>query len=217
MIQFISVHVPKCAGTSLQTALTRAYGKKSIYVDSKWSPGNPLSPMNLDPDGYCESFRATGYPLLEGKQGVHGHFHIRKYDLLRDPCIRFAFLRHPVARTISHFRYWQSYRDHPLRKYMWDNRLDVIRFARLPLIRYFYSRTFFGGVARSRFDFVGCTEALNRDLPRLEALLERRLDVATENVTSGNDHLVADAEIRATLESILAEDIAFYREWCAPE
>jgi hypothetical protein len=42
---------------------------------------------------------------------------------------------------------------------------------------------FFGGVDRNRFDFVGCVEALDRDLPRFMELIGQRLDMPTENVT----------------------------------
>lgn len=215
MVGWVSLHVPKCAGSSLGSALVRAYGQSAIYSDLAWSPGNPLSPGNLDPEGQLERYRFGGYSFLSGKEGVHGHFDIRKYDFLPGPCLRFTFLRHPVARTISHYRYWQGrFRPHhPLQSYMRENRLSLLEFARLPIIRYFYSRTFFGGVDRSRFDFVGSTERMERDLPRLAAVLGRPLHLDIENVTSGNEHLVHDAELAEQLENLLAEDVDHYRRW----
>jgi hypothetical protein len=98
---------------------------------------------------------------------------------------------------------------------MLDNRLDVVRFAQLPLIRHFYSRTFFGGVERSRFDFVGCVEDLDGDLPRFEELIGHSLDVRTVNVTAGGGDRADDPETRGKLAAILADDIEFYRQWCA--
>jgi hypothetical protein len=62
MVELISVHVPKCAGTSMRAALERAYGPASIYVDRESSPANPSSPAHLDPIGYRDRFRQHGYP-----------------------------------------------------------------------------------------------------------------------------------------------------------
>jgi hypothetical protein len=216
MIELISVHVPKCAGSSLGSALAGVYGAEAIFVDNASTPGHPNSPANLDPVGYFESFRDSGYPFLRGKRAVHGHFHIRKYDFFTERCLRVTFLRHPVARTISHFRYWQQHprRGHPLHHYMLDNGLDVVRFAQMPLIRHFYSRTFFGGVERSRFDFVGCVEAADRDLPRLTELIGHSLNMPIENVTPRGGEPVDDPETLEKLARILADDIDFYKRWC---
>jgi hypothetical protein len=197
MIELISVHVPKCAGTSLLSALVGAYGAAAVYIDNEDAPGHPTSPVNLDPVGYFAGFGRSGYPFLAGKSVVHGHVHIGKYDCLPDRCLRATFLRHPVARAISHFRYWQQHprRSHPLHHYMLDNQLDILRFAGLPLIRYFYSRTFFGGVDRSRFDFIGCVETLEPDLSRLGQMIGRPLEFLVENVTADGTDRVEDPEV----------------------
>jgi hypothetical protein len=217
VIELISVHVPKCAGASLGLALAKAYGPDAIFIDNASTPGHPNTPVNLDPVGYFASFRDSGYPFLRGKRAVHGHFHIRKYDFLAHRCVRVTFLRHPVARTMSHFYYWLQNPggNHPLHHYMLDNRLDVVQFAQLPLIRHFYVRTFFGGVDRNRFDFVGCVEALDRDLPRFMKLIGQRLDMPTENVTPRGSDRADDPAIVEQLAGILADDIGFYRQWCA--
>lgn len=213
MIELISVHVPKCAGTALASALRRAYGADAVLTDNTETPGHPTSPVNLDPIGYFEGFQRDGYPFLRGKRVVHGHFHIRKYESVAG-CLRTTFLRHPVDRLISHYRYWLRHprRGHPLHHYMLDEHLDVVRFAQLPMLRHFYSRTFFGGVRRETFDFIGAVETMDRDVQRLAIRIGQPLTLTIENRTPGDASEAPD--IRQRLEALLADDIQFYREWC---
>lgn len=220
MIELISVHVPKCAGTSLRSALQAAYGPDAVHLDYADRPIDPASPMNLDPEGFFETFRRDGYPFLEGKRAVHGHFHVGKYAYL-PARRRVTFLRHPVDRLVSHYEFWRSLppHGHALHQYVLDSGIDVIGFAQLPMMRFFYSRAFFGGVDMNAFDLIGSVECMDRDVGVLADLIGHRLPIAVENAgassrASGPPCATSgDACLRDALAGILGDDIAFYERW----
>ena len=68
MLEVISVHIPKCAGTSLLHSLEYNYGKNQIYQDYEDRPLNPCSKMNVDPEGFFARSNAIGYSYLNGKK-----------------------------------------------------------------------------------------------------------------------------------------------------
>jgi hypothetical protein len=67
-VDLISVHVPKCAGTSLLAALERGLGSDAVYRDYRDGPGNPASPMNLDPDGFFERMGQSDFGPVDRKK-----------------------------------------------------------------------------------------------------------------------------------------------------
>jgi hypothetical protein len=211
VLTLISVHVPKCAGTAFRAALERAYGAGAVLQDYGDRPFDPAAPMHLDPDG----FFAREPDLPAGVRVVHGHFHAAKYRRVGRGVPRIAVLRHPVARTVSHYHYWRRLAPgaHALHAYMRAAELDLLAFARLPFIRHAYGRVMFAGLSRRDFDFVGAVETLERDLGALSVLLGCRLEMPVENV-SPEEAVVSPAE-RAALDALLAEDIALYEGWVA--
>lgn len=213
MLELLSVHVPKCAGTSFRQTLTQHYGEDGIWFDYGDRPADPAAPMHLDPEGFLERFRTGGYPFLAGRRAVHGHFHVGKYRYLDDAGLRVTVLRHPVERTVSHYRHWQrSPRNgHSLQNYVLDHGLDLMAFARLPFIRHFYARVFFGGVDMTSFHLIGGVETLERDLADLSERLGWQVDLPRLN--TGGTPSTVDPDTYAALSDLLREDIAFYRRW----
>lgn len=143
MVELISVHVPKCAGTSFLESLTEAYGPDRVLRDYGDRPIDPTSPMNLDPEGFFSQARRSAAERLAPYSVVHGHFNLRKYDGVR--ALRATFLREPIDRLISHYYYWQNTppNGHTLHQYVLTQALSLIEFARLPMIRSFYAGVFF--------------------------------------------------------------------------
>jgi hypothetical protein len=99
-LKLLFVHVPKTGGTSIAEALRRRFGD-TLYCDAD-GPADPLSPMNIDPDGFLERQYRCGYGFLDGMNAVTGHLWIRKYDPVPTET-RAVILRHPIDRTISHY------------------------------------------------------------------------------------------------------------------
>jgi hypothetical protein len=209
MLELISVHVSKCAGSSFLRALREAYGAQCVFADYSDRPGDPAAPMNLDPAGFV----AADHRLPMGIRAVHGHFHVDKYRSYPDSVPRVAFLRHPVERTLSHYHYWMQLPSvgHRLHDYVLARQLDLVAFARLPFIRRFYSGVMFRDVWMERFHFIGHFEMIRGDVEELGRLLGRTLELGTENAGAPRDELALAT--RVELEEILREDIDFYRRW----
>ena len=215
-LELLSVHVPKCAGSSLGVALERLYSQ-SLLQDYGDRPGDPASPMNLDPDGFLRRAHAALPGLLHGKRAVHGHFQLAKYQPVR-AAFRTAIIREPLSRLVSHFYYWKnSPRErHSLHDYFLDQQLDLESFARLPFIRYFYTRVFFAGLNATDFDYIGTVENMPAALAMISRNLSRPLSVGVEKKRTGAEYqeglaqLEGDSALRGRLATLLAEDIRFY-------
>lgn len=216
-IEVISVHVPKAAGRSLRKSLADAYGEAAMHFDYADDPANPCSAWSLDPEG-----RRLGAKMVElppAARVVHGHFNPSKYEFLAN-ARRIGFLRHPVDNIISICFYWKGVEtdSNYLWKYFRDNRLSLPDLARLPSLRYLYSRTYFGGIDMRAFDFIGFTETYADDLLALSQLLEVPLGESKENVNEQEGYVEAvsasktDLRVRSALEASLVEDIRFYKE-----
>jgi hypothetical protein len=215
-IEVLSVHFPKSGGTSLRESLKAAYGESGIRYDYADDPANPCSPYNLDPDG-CKA-EAQASVLPDEIKVIHGHFPISKYDHLQG-VRRITFLRHPVETMISIYFYWKTLDEgHGLFQYCRERNLDVLGLARIPLLRYLLSRTYFGGVDMGIFDFVGVTEFYQLSLRRLSDLLEVPVVETRQNLNRfpGYDakvqELKQDAAVMNGLRTLLSEDIRFYEK-----
>ena len=204
----ISVHTPKSGGTSVRSALIRAFGDGfRAYSED---PANPCSPRNLDPIGYL----AGKAQLPPDAMCIHGHFHPGHFDARGH--VLATILREPVDNIISIYFFWKRLapQGSVLHDYFLAKSLDVIGLAQLPLLQRLFSRTYLGGFDMSRFDLVGRHDARAEALQRLSSLVGRPLDPGIhENATPPDperDELAADFLLRAKLESILIEDIRFY-------
>lgn len=215
-LELLSVHVPKCGGTSLGNALRRVYAD-GLLEDYGDRPGDPASPMNLDPEGFLRRTQASLPTQLQGKRAVHGHFHAKKYQGLKIG-FRTAIIREPVARLVSHYYYWKIHHraDHQLHNYFLDQHLDLEDFARLPFVRYFYTRVFFGGLKLDDFDYVGTLEAMPGAVAAIARGIGHPLELAIENQRGTPEYrqelaqLGNDSALRGRLAALLADDIRFY-------
>lgn len=215
----ISVHVPKCAGTSLQQALIRCYSEAQVHLDYADRVLDPAAPCNLDPASWRE--HCARITDLGGKAVVHGHFHADKYDAVPE-ALRVTFLRHPIERLISHYYYWLRLKRsaHTLHNYVLDHQLDFRRFSRLPMMRFCYSRVFFRGIDPARFDFIGDHGDYAASLQALSALLGQDLAVQAENHNPQPHYdqrkraLLQDRDLVRDLAVLLADDLDFYHEAC---
>ncbi|MFG1461529.1 sulfotransferase family 2 domain-containing protein [Xanthobacter sp. DSM 24535] len=216
-VELVSVHVPKCAGTSLRLALERAYGGTAVFWDYADGVGNPTSAMNIDPEGFFARWQAADWSTFPYR-AIHGHFHPNKYRTLPAK-VRATFLRHPLTRLVSHYYFWQrrwEHGSHPVRDYVNERNLSLEAFAHLPIIRYFYTRLYFRDVDMASFDFIGFCETATEDFARLESALGMTLDLGRENMNTTPEYAGALEEVHCDpaqterLRALLSDDIAFY-------
>jgi len=216
-LELLSVHVPKCGGSSLLTALARVFPGDELLLDYDDRPGDPASPVNLDPPGFYERAHAALPLVLRGRRAVHGHFHPRKYQPA-NAGFRTAIIREPLARLLSHYHFWRrlSPGPHQLHRYFLEQNLDLEGFARLPFIRHFYTRVFFGGVDFADFDYIGTLETMPATAAAIGRGIGRLLDIGVENKADASDYpeaareIEGDSSLRQRLAGLLADDIRFY-------
>lgn len=92
------MHIPKTAGTKVRTLLGIGLGGVTFSF--------------TDPDSVSAAWRLDPW-VFAGATLVSGHFGSAFLDRLRFPHLAVSVLRHPVARTVSH--------------YLYDRKLDLSR------------------------------------------------------------------------------------------
>ena len=221
-MDLISLHVPKCAGSSLRDALVCAYGQDRVFFDNADRLLDPMSPINIDRDAFLHKFASDRDSLLNGKCVVHGHFWMRKYHRLN--ALRVTILRHPVDRLISHYLFWNHLppHGHTLHDQFLAEKPSLTDFARMSCFRHFYSQVLFLDVDMSKFNLIGSIERMPETIARLENLTGRKLRLQKSN-ENRCDHCRQEREkisetpgVLAALRDLLADDIAFYERHARP-
>jgi hypothetical protein len=165
----ISVHVPKCAGTSFKTVL------RGVFGDRMW-------------DNYGTIFtreQARVGLVPEGTECIHGHFFADAFESLYPESPMVTFVRHPVERLVSHYHYFLRNPDRPdgCCKILHERGLSLREFADLDWMRNQTTR-YFRGRGLGDFAFVGIAEQFEESLFRFEEALgcQVRQPVPHENV-----------------------------------
>lgn len=107
----VSCHVPKTAGTSFGELLVKNFGDRVLldYGDRVgWDTDEGIA--------WRESRNLLNKPLPSKVHCVHGHFYLSKYLSLQPNLRVVTFVRDPVERVISNFRFLRSHPKirHPL-------------------------------------------------------------------------------------------------------
>ena len=209
-LDLISLHVPKAFGTSIRDVLVHHYGRRRVTGDyARFLEDVGVSNEDVGPPDLPRSTAV-----------VHGHF-----PAIRDAGVparrRVAFLRDPIARTISHYFFWLNEPPHgnPVHDRMLAEKSDLLTFASLPEIRWFYSRTIFGGADLASFDLIGVVERLDRDWPRFQSLTGITAELPHLNRNRYPAYAEAVSRARAddagmqALHRLLDDDMRFYRRF----
>ncbi len=206
----VSVHIPKTAGTTFRDILERHYGERLLldYADRPLAAGSRWRRMRqrLAPPEAVRDIE-TRYDC------VHGHFVAGKYDALDKPVRHVTWLRDPVRRTISHYRYWKRVPDlrNPDCRRLVEHALPLEAFAALPRMRNVMSR-FFGDKAPRDFFFIGTVETFDASLARFGRLTGIAIaDAPSSNrdEDAGSDDEISAATIRA-IERLNRRDVMLY-------
>ena len=216
----ISVHMPKTAGSSLRAALQSAFGQG-------FQPDNDDRPLHMSrPRRELNALRAGLKLAVHGGvpahvSCIHGHFLALKYLALtllpRE--VRFAcWLRDPVERVASHYRYWMNNRDGSdlpaLHRRVVEEDWTLERFCLAHDLRNLYCQFLFG-FPRGLLSFVGITERTGTDYTRLR---ERYLggrgpdELPRVNLgTEGGARHIDEGPFRRRVEAFHSRDVALYR------
>lgn len=216
----ISIHLPKTGGTSFKQVLDSRFGTALLNDYGDVPLNTPRPQRELAAFRHAARLAWTGLPATV--ECVHGHFLPLKYRSLGRRAVFVTWLRDPVERLVSHYRYWMRTGtvEHllPLHRRMMEQEWDLERFCLGPELRNTY-RQFLFGFPRRRLDFVGITERSERDFSIFcrrylggEAL--QALPQANVGDTAGERHL-ADGPLRKRIEAWHARDVALYQYFLA--
>ena len=156
----VSVHIPKCAGTSFRHILHEVFGPRlwlnygTIFVRAQ-------AQLDLVPPGIA---------------CIHGHFFADAFDDVLPQRSLITWLRHPVERVVSNYHHFlrsPDMRDDCCRV-LHERKLSLTQFAELDWMRNEATR-YMAGKSLSDFAFVGIAERFTASL----ALLARQLDWPT--------------------------------------
>lgn len=174
----VFVHFPKAAGSSLRTALKKAYGKR-FYLDSLF-PGAPekLGAGNEQIRLRLQREAAAKQTELENDYDiVFGHFRADKYDFLGNQARLCIILREPIARMCSEYFYHIREGNFIRRK---QEGISLLEFAQLPEQIHFYE-LYLGGRSIEDFHYVGLVEHLPISIELYRRFFDKALKVPLEN------------------------------------
>jgi hypothetical protein len=145
----ISIHVPKCAGTSFRNILSDQFGSRL------W--------LNYGSIFTAADFRPELIP--ETTACIHGHFLGDAFDSVVPRPRYMTWVRHPVDRVVSN--YYHCLRSPDLRddccRRLHEEKLSLRAFAELDWMQNLATR-YLAGKAIETFDFVGIAERFDDSL-----------------------------------------------------
>jgi len=166
---FISVHVPKTAGTSFKNFLESIFGEQ-LLLDYRSKPLDvnyeARAIDNLESD--VASYREIHQRLESGDVCVHGHFFPAKYLSVFPNAKLISWVREPAQRLMSHYQYWRQnpQPNHEIARMVVEEDLSFTEFCELELMQNINSR-FFGDLRARRFGSVGVVERYESSLEGL--------------------------------------------------
>jgi len=91
---FISIHIPKTAGTALGYVFDHGSGRRVLWdYATDYSNAITLDPLFTENSEFIRKYF----------WGIHGHFYYRKYNDTFSDALYISCIRHPVDRLASHF------------------------------------------------------------------------------------------------------------------
>jgi hypothetical protein len=209
---FVSIHIPKTAGTTLGWLFDNISAKKVLW-DYRGDTFNP------EGDGYGQgigcnekfaaSMKANKDFLSRHFIFIHGHFRYEQYANVFPEGRFITCLREPISRIISNYR-------HLLRERPGDN-ISLTDFANLPQFRNLQS-TLLKGRALQDYDHIFLTERLQESLaifackfPELKIQPDLKKTIPVQNSDKQqHKQRISIWWAKRKLRKSQAEDIALY-------
>lgn len=211
---FISIHIPKTAGTTLAYIFDYGSGRRIMY-DYKADYSNAL----MDDLDWWRLHR----PFIERQfDFIHGHFFYRKYADLFPDADYLVCLRHPVERIISQFNHvvneanpddWQY-------RAIVENDLDLVDYASFEGVPDAQARHVEGRPIEE-YEFVFLSENLKLSLSAFQVrygfgrqdpyMPGTAADGALPTINARTDKVPVTQAQREKVYAIAAEDVDLYR------
>jgi len=226
---YVSIHIPKTAGTSFAKALAEAWAPGEFFADYQHERDHArLVEKGVAPLDTHSAWLTAGLPQIAWRYRrdrchfpkattlVHGHFPWRKYHPLLTwrKTFYIVWIRDPFARAVSNYYYWQLFdpetvRD-PLVKLVLEEKWSLEDFLFHPAMRDYQTMTL-SGLPRNRIDFIGVTEHFSEDLACLSRKIGRPFAPHVENVGHAAKAMVSNTHLRARFAAYHDQDTELYR------
>lgn len=216
MVELISVHIPKAAGTTFRDILFTMYNRGMVLRDYADRPSTTTSLYNRDRALWERTKQVKDvYKANTGCfRAIHGHFMLAKYAGEFPEARRIVWLRDPVERALSNYYYsrWKA------RKNGVPFPFSVEDFCSSKYQRNTMSR-FLRGYTLENLFFVGIVEHFQEDLCWLGGALKwpkGKLDIVSKihRKRSSNPERRAASEnryLRKFISEANAKDVWLYK------
>ncbi|MEM9426131.1 MAG: sulfotransferase family 2 domain-containing protein [Pseudomonadota bacterium] len=208
----ISVHIRKCAGTTLRHALAAGFEDRVLFdygdqIGSTWPSSVARRHSSLT------KAKSKAADLISRYSIIHGHFYRQKYDFLDTPKRYVTFLRDPVVRVVSNYAYLKRkpQRRHPDALIVHALGFSLAEFAAHPDNRNL-QRQFLQSSDLGEFSFVGLVERYEDSLTRLSAEIGVALPaIAPQNTNAAaNSGYHLSPRDRRLIEDLNRDDMRLY-------
>jgi hypothetical protein len=170
MIELIHCHIPKTGGVSFLQVIEEIYGKDAIAFPWTWLGMAPEEgagfKMMWNNWPKLKQLWKTKIPEVVAQcpelRVLQGHHPVGLYKGLFPSAKRICWVRHPVARVISHYQ-WDMKKKH-------QPQMTIDKYIELPHNRNVMA--FNVGHDIDNMDWIGVLELIDRDIVRLAELLE---------------------------------------------
>jgi hypothetical protein len=205
---FVSVHIPKCAGTSFRKALQQGFGP-AVFFDY----GDTI----LDLTTRAVMRRAIRYgeieKYLKGNlelKIIHGHFYLSKYDYLLNEKKYITIIRHPTSLVPSYYNYLCRIKRNNFLSLRARDHSSLESFVEDPVFQNIITRLL-SPLHVNEFAYIGIQENYQRSIGRLGEILGVKLSVEHENVASARSSVVSEPLLRRICE-LNWKDVEFYED-----
>lgn len=214
---FISIHIPKTAGTSLGYLFDYGSGRRILYDYSE----DYSSALNSEPDYW----RRHKEFVQRQFDFIHGHFFYEKFADVFPDASYITCLRHPVDRIISHYNHLlgEQNNDDWMYRMVIEHKMDVVDFAKVDTVHNAQALHMRGREVED-YDFVFISEWLERSFNAFKILYNfRRSDPympgteANGKIPRMNTRTVGFEITRAMKEKIFnvaGADVDVYQRGC---
>ena len=202
---FLSVHVPKTAGSAFRRTLEQWYGEGLLPI-YHWIP------RNEDRTAFSDEERAA--------RCIHGHFTEDRFNRLDARRPRITWLRDPVQRMVSSYfqilRHPEPDKTHGFDGEVVDERWSLQRYARHPWVQR-QVHDYLRGRSLAHFHFVGISEEYDLSMRVIAKLLGRELPETDDPTLNVNPNRVTPSyqfspALEAELKALFYDEYVLWQQ-----